>query len=217
MTKMSYGAEGDLYDFLWLDPDKSVYVLQNKEFAKEKTNYIDLAYLSGLSSGFQDTRGASLNIGRFFTEEWGAEFIYNIYNNKNNDSYDNVRRVNGAVPFMRKLDQSYGLAAIWSPFYGKINTFNKIYYFDLYFGLGVLKLEGNSNSESATNPNSDAFKDEDYVAGLIKVGLKFHLNQRFHLGVEWQSTHYQSYGPIRSQGKSLVSNSDALLKLGILF
>lgn len=210
-------SEGDLYDFLWLDPDKSVYVLQNKEFPKTGTNYVDIGYLSSMSTTFHKSRGINLNVGHYFTEEWGAELIFNKYNSKDNDAYENIKRVNGVVPFSRKFDQSYGAAAIWSPFYGKINTFNKIYYFDVYFGLGVLKLDASSNAETATNPNSDQYKDESYTAGLAKVGFKFHVNKTFHLGLEIQNTYYNAYGPIRSNGKSLESNSDVIFKIGISF
>ncbi len=208
-------AEDDLYDFLWLDPDKSVYVLQNKEFPKSKTQYVDIGYLSSLTPNFHDSRGANINIGHFFNEELGAEIIYNVYNNKNNASYDNVKRINGTVPFARKIDQSYGAAAIWSPFYGKINTFNKIYYFDFYFGLGVLKMNASSNATTATNVNADVFSDENYTAGLVKAGLKFHVNKRFHFVLEFQNIYYRAYGPIQANGKSLESNSDVILKMGI--
>jgi len=31
-SSIVFGSEDSLYDFLWLDKDKSVYVLQNKQF-----------------------------------------------------------------------------------------------------------------------------------------------------------------------------------------
>ena len=50
-------AEKDLYNFLWLDPDKKVYVLQNKVYKREHTVYLDVGYLKALSSKFQNTNG----------------------------------------------------------------------------------------------------------------------------------------------------------------
>ncbi len=41
-TSFSLAGEKDLYDFQWLDPDKSVYVLQNKIYPKNKTFYVDI-------------------------------------------------------------------------------------------------------------------------------------------------------------------------------
>ena len=58
-------GENDLYDFLWLDPDKSVYVLQNKIYAKNKSLYLDMGYINGLSNAFQDTTGAQLKLGYY--------------------------------------------------------------------------------------------------------------------------------------------------------
>jgi len=66
-------AEKDLYDFLWLDPDKKVYVLQNKVHKKEHTVYANLGTGLGLSSTFQDTSLLHGNIGYFITEEWAIE------------------------------------------------------------------------------------------------------------------------------------------------
>ena len=36
LTILAYAGEENVYDFLWLDPDKKVYVLQNREFKKKK-------------------------------------------------------------------------------------------------------------------------------------------------------------------------------------
>ena len=49
-------AEKDLYDFLWLDPDKQVYVLQNKVHKKEHTIYANAGMGLGLSSTFKILR-----------------------------------------------------------------------------------------------------------------------------------------------------------------
>ena len=38
VTKNTHAGEKSLYDFLWLDPDKKVYVLQNKIYKKEHTS-----------------------------------------------------------------------------------------------------------------------------------------------------------------------------------
>jgi len=43
-------SEKDLYDFLWLDPDKSVYVLQNKVYKKKNSFYGSVGFLQGQSS-----------------------------------------------------------------------------------------------------------------------------------------------------------------------
>ena len=67
--------------------------------------------------------------GFFFTEELGVEFLYSKNSGKENDTAQSVRRGpdgSGTIPFRRIIDQYYGAYFLWSPFYAKVNTFNKI-------------------------------------------------------------------------------------------
>src|SRR6476660_9546234 len=84
MTNKVHAGEKSLYDFLWLDPDKKVYVLQNKLYKKEHTAYIDLGYISNFTSKFQDTYGFTGRVGYYVHEEWAFEGFYNGYQNRNN-------------------------------------------------------------------------------------------------------------------------------------
>jgi outer membrane beta-barrel protein len=211
------GAEDDLYDFLWLDQDKKVFVLQNKVYKKDKTFYADFGYLRGLSSDYQNTSGFQIRSGYYFLEEWAVELIFNQYNNSNNDTYNNLGRINGVVPFQRKFERNYGVAGVWTPFYGKINTFNQIIYFDWSFGAGVTKIDAESNAESAANPNSDIYKDESFTGLLTKSNLKFHLSPRWHVNIEMQKTFYKGKGPIASQPASWRTNTDVIFGIGFSF
>src|SRR5665648_1174878 len=62
-NKEIHAGEESLYDFLWLDPDKKVYVLQNKLYKKEHSLYFDVGYLTNYTSKFQDTAGYALKGG----------------------------------------------------------------------------------------------------------------------------------------------------------
>ena len=117
-------GDKDLYDFLWLDPDKSVYVLQNKIYEKNKSIYMDLGLVSSMTSTFQDTVGGQLKLGYYFHEEWAIEANYMQYANSNNTTFESAKIVGGVEPFVRRPLSSTSLFLIWSPFYGKINTFN---------------------------------------------------------------------------------------------
>jgi len=213
----SRSSERDLYDFRWLDQDKKVFVLQNKEYTKDNTFYFDFSYLSNLSSTFQDTKGFQAKTGYYFHEEWAFELTFIDYSNKNNDAYNNLRRVNATIPFQRKMDKSYGGTVIYAPFYGKVNTFNKIYYFDWYFGLGVLGIDAVSNAKSSSNPNSEAFSKEHFTGGLAKTGLKFHANKNWHLNLEIQNTYFKGYGPVPGSSKKLNTNTDIMFGIGFSF
>jgi outer membrane beta-barrel protein len=218
LTKKTYAGEKSLYDFLWLDPDKKVYVLQNKLYKKENSFYVDLGYLSNFTSKFQNTQGFALRSGYYFHEEWGIEGFYNQYTNSNNDDYRNVQLINEAEPFVRRLNSSYGANVIWSPFYGKINTFNQIYYFDWSFGAGIAKVNAESNLKTVTVSNAkNSYAKETYTGAVLKTKVKFHLKENVHLGLEYMNTYYQAPGPKNPSQDKLRTNTDLILSIGFSF
>jgi outer membrane beta-barrel protein len=211
-------GEESLYDFLWLDPDKQVYVLQNKIYEKKNSVYLDIGYMTNITSKFQDTNGFQLKGGYFFTEEFALEFGFQNYKNSDNDDYKNVRLINSAEPFIRRLNSSYGIYAIWSPFYGKINTFNKIYYFDWSFGLGYQRINAESNMENVRNPIADSkFESESYNGLGAKTNIKFHINQHVHLAFEYHNTYYRAAGPKNPNSKKLKTNTDLVFSVGFSY
>lgn len=218
---VSVSAEKDLYDFLWLDPDKKVYVLQNKVHKKEHTVYANLGAGLGLSSTFQDTSLYHGNVGYYLTEEWALEGLYTSYGNKDNEALDNLKRLNGSIPFIRKTKSNYGVIAKWSPFYGKINTFNKIFYFDWSFGLGLGKLETESNAKSVSNPaQANTYTAESYTSVIGKTELTFHASKNIHIGLGLIMNTYKAPGPsINNQaGKDKIRNNlDTILSVGFSF
>jgi outer membrane beta-barrel protein len=218
IPKNTQAGEESLYDFLWLDPDKKVYVLQNKLYKKEKTVYFDLGYISNFTSKFQDTNGLAVKTGYYFHEEWGVELFYHQYSNKNNDDFRNVKFVNSAEPFIRKLDSTYGAALIYSPFYGKVNTFNKIFYFDWSFGAGYAAVNTKSNLKTARVSSAQSkYESESYGGGLLKTKLKFHLTENMHLGLEYMNTYYMAPGPKNPKSDTLRTNTDLIFSVGFSY
>lgn len=221
VSNKTHAGEKSLYDFLWLDPDKKVYVLQNKIYKKEHTFYADLGYLSNFTSTFQKTQGFSGKAGFYVHEEWGIEAYYNGYSNADNENWNNVRNINGADPFVRRLNDTYGAMVIWSPFYGKINTFNRIFYFDWSFGAGVAKINAESNRKTVDDTNLESKYDkESYTGAVWKTNVKFHLKENIHVGVEWMQHHYSAPGPNRNgkEGASKMrTNQDLIISVGFSF
>ena len=218
LCSSTFAGEEDLYDFLWLDPDKSVYVLQNKIYPKDKTFYIDLGYLGlNLTSTFQDTQGAQLKAGYFFKEEWAFEINYLKYTNSDNAALSGVENVAAVTPFVRRPLSSTSIFLIWSPFYGKINTFNKIYYFDWSFGVGTGVYQMESNLKTAELKDENRFDAETYTPLQLKTTLKFHINKSLHLGVEFLNTNIQSNTPSNPNSKSWDLNNDVIFSIGASF
>ena len=214
----AYSEETDLYDFLWLDPDKKVYVLQNKIYPKTKTVYFDIGYLSNDASKFQDTTAGQIRLGYFFNEVLGIEINHAQYGSSNNSTYENVKAVNGLEPFIRRPLTSTSLFVIWSPFYGKINTFNKIFYFDWYFGLGTGTYEMETNLEKVVNPGiASQFESETFTPIQLKSGLKFHINRRLHLGVEYINTNFQAGTAEKPTANDWKQSNDLVFSMGVSF
>jgi outer membrane beta-barrel protein len=217
-SRNTQAGEKSLYDFLWLDPDKKVYVLQNKLFKKEHTFYADVGYLSNFTSKFQDTSGFTGRVGFYIHEEWGVELMMNKYNNANNDEYRNVLSVNNVEPFIRRLNSSYAALAIWSPFYGKINTFNRIFYFDWSFGAGPAKIDAESNLKTVGPANvKTTYKKESYTGAIVKTNVKVHITENVHLGLEYMNTYYTAPGPRNPKSDRLRTNTDVVLSVGFSF
>ncbi|HLE10342.1 MAG: hypothetical protein A2504_04405 [Bdellovibrionales bacterium RIFOXYD12_FULL_39_22] len=213
-----FAEETDLYNFLWLDPDKKVFVLQNKQFKKKYTLYADVGYLSGVSSPFQTVTGLSIKSGFYVIETFAIELFYNSYANADNSALKAVQFVNGAVPFVRRLNSSYGGAIVWSPFYGKINTFNEIFYFDWSFALGYGQIAAESNVLTVVLEDAaNAYAAESYSGVLANTALRFHINTMIHVGLSVLNTFYSAYGPDRSKGKTLNSAMDFMFSVGMSY
>ena len=217
-VQKTHAGEKSLYDFLWLDPDKKVYVLQNKLYRKEHTFYMDVGYLSNFTSKFQDTNGYQIKGGFYVWEEWGIELFYNKYNNSNNDAYSEIQAINQQEPFIRRLNSSYGALIVWAPFYGKINTFNQIFYFDWSFATGLTSIKAESNLKSVTDPLAPAvYNAESYTGAVLKSNLKLHLRKNIHLGLEYMNTYYRAAGAKAPTTKKLRTNTDVIMSVGFSF
>lgn len=218
LSSKTQAGEKSLYDFLWLDPDKKVYVLQNKIYKKEHTVYADIGYLMNFTSKFQNTQGFQAKTGFYLHEEWAVELAYQQYSNGNNDEFRNIRLINQIEPFIRRINSSYGANVIWSPFYGKINTFNQIIYFDWSFGAGLSKISAESNLKTATKNNVvNKYSKETYNGAVLKTGVKFHLKENIHIGVEYMNTYYNAPGPQNPKSDKLRTNTDVILSVGFSF
>jgi outer membrane beta-barrel protein len=214
-------TEKDLYDFLWLDPDKKVFVLQNKVHKKENSIYANIGFGSGLSSNFQNTSLLHLNAGYSLSETLAIEGLYTSYSNSDNDAFTNLKRINGVVPFIRNTKSGYGIMAKWSPFYGKINTFNQIFYFDWSFGAGIGKLNTESNATTAAiTSQANTYAKESYTSIISKTELMLHLNKYFHINAGLLFNTYRAPGPTINgvaPNDSLRNNMDVIVGIGFSY
>ena len=215
---IAYAGEEDLYDFLWLDPDKKVFVLQNKVHPKKNKFFVDAGYVYSLTSKYQSTTGAKIKASYFFNENFGIELGYTTYANENNSAYENLKVINGTVPFIRRSLSNTTISAIWSPFYGKINTFNHIYYFDWSFGIGTGSFITESNLKTVLDPSQkDRYEAEHYTPLILTTKFRFHINDKINLGIEFTNINFEASSPKRTNTKEWEMNNDISVSLGVSF
>ena len=217
-----FASEKDIYEFSWLDPDKEVFVLQNRKYRKAERLHVNLGGGITTSGAFVDATTIQGRVGYFITEDYGLEIIYAKNSGKENNTAKGVRTSGGGgtgtTPFRRIVQSYMGGMFLWSPFYSKINTFNKIIYMDWIFGVGYAQLEEKNNKRRFTDGQiSEGIETLEKHTGIIwQAGMKFYLSESFSLRTDLTAVHY-SADNIATSGSSYKSNYDATLSLGYTF
>lgn len=188
-------SESSIYDFSWLDQDKEVYVLQNRKFRKVKDFYVGIAIEKNANQAFVNSLGGTGILGFFFTENFGFEFVYNKQNGKENDTFRNVKKGGATTPFYRKVDSYSGALLMWSPFYSKINTFNKIFYYDWLFGAGLAQVKTLTNENDFLTTTDSSLTTENGMGYIWTTGLRFFVNDTVSLRLDFRGLHTNTKRP----------------------
>ena len=216
-----FASEKDIYEFSWLDPDKEVFVLQNRKFRKANHLYVNAGGGITTSGAFVSSTAIQGRVGYFFSEDFGFEGIYSKNSGKENDTAKGVRssgpQGTGTTPFRRIVDNYAGAMILWSPFYSKINTFNSIVYMDWIFGLGYAQLKEKNNKlafQSAALASTETLESH---SGIIwELGLKFYLSESLSIRTDLTAVHYNTQN-ISTPGSAYTSNFDATASIGYSF
>lgn len=214
-----FASEKDIYQFSWLDPDKEVFVLQNRKFRKAGHLHVNLGGGLTTSGAFVDSTALQGRLGYFLNEDFGFEGIYSKNSGKENATAQGVRSSGGgtgSTPFRRIVDNYMGAMALWSPFYSKINTFNTIVYMDWIFGVGFGQLKETNNKLDIQNGYSSAATSETHSGLIWEAGMMFYLSQNINSRIDLTAFHY-SAANIKTAGSSYKSNFDATVSLGYSF
>ncbi len=219
---VAFAGEKDVYEFSWLDPDKEVYVLQNRKYRKAGMFHANLGYGMTTSGAFVDSNAAQGRFGYFMSEDWGFEGLYSSNSGKENETARSVKATAGSTtgqtPFRRIVQNYYGAMILWSPFYTKINTFNKIAYMDWIFGLGYGQLtEKNNQKRFNVGSLDDDIETSEKHSGVIwTAAMKFYVTEAFSIRGDFTGVSYSATEP-KLNKKSWVNHYDATLSLGLAF
>lgn len=190
LTSFVWASEDSVYDFSWLDKDKEIYVLQNRKFRKAKSIYLGGTLGRSLSGAFNDRLTGSLYGGFFFSEDFGLELSFSKSSNSTNATHDAVKKA-GTVAFYRQIDTSINAHFVWAPFYSKINTFNKIIYYDWLFGVGgsMISTQDNRKEFNKNSIDKDTLTEESSIAISWFTGFRFYINDSWSTRVDFRGTH----------------------------
>ena len=216
-----HAGEESLYDFSWLDPDKEVFVLQNRKFRKANKIHLSGGFGMTTSGPFVDAVSFQGRLSVFMHEEWGIEGIYAINSGDQNDTYESVVNPGGtgSTPFRRIVQNYAGAMFIWSPFYAKINTFNSIVYLDWMFGLGLASLSEENNTRSFLTNGVDRVSTSGSHTGLLwQTTFNVYLSQLTSFRIDLTVVHYQARKPSNTVSENeLYYNFDLTASLGVRF
>ncbi|MEK6704889.1 MAG: hypothetical protein AABZ06_03800, partial [Bdellovibrionota bacterium] len=128
-AESSAGDLGGEYNFTWLDPDKKIYVLQNRRYTKANKLFVSAMVGPGFSNPYRSSYNLDPRIAYYFSEALGFEAFYGLTSNSGNNTFDALQRASpNTWPLVREIRSQYGLLVHWVPWYAKINVFNKILY-----------------------------------------------------------------------------------------
>jgi outer membrane beta-barrel protein len=181
----------DEYDFSWLDPEKKIYVVENRKFTKAGHLELSTSVGVGLSEAYRTQRQWITRATFYINEHWGISgFYFNNYNSPN-ANYQEVETLSQLVPSVRDTNSYYGGSVVWIPFYGKINLFNQIFYIDWDFELGI----GMANTQ--IDINQKAYSAPNIVTGSYTgfhwgSGWKFIIDRNWAARFDFLSTHFSA-------------------------
>jgi outer membrane beta-barrel protein len=222
ISKPIIAGESSVYGFSWLDPDKEVYVLQNRKYRKAGRFHVNVGYGITTSGAFVDSNTIQARVGYFLTEDWGFEGFYAKNSGDENETAASVRNSGtsgaGSKPFRRIVDDYMGGFLVWSPFYAKVNTFNKIVYVDWLVGIGYGTLKETNNRQEFENVFNPVEKQESHSAIAWETALKFYISEMFNIRLDLTTLHYQAKtAKTGATDESWYTNYDLSLSLGLNF
>lgn len=185
-------AEED-YNFSWLDPDKKVYVLQNRRYRKAMRPYIVANGGMNLSNPFRDSYLGGGRAGFWINEQFGVEGLMAFASNSENSTMTAIRSQTTVLPYVREIRSYYAGMVNWAPFYAKLNFFNYVLYFDwmIHAGLGQVNTANDRNRVSTA---ASSYTNENHLGIFFGTGINFFLSKHFSIRLDLQGVNFGATG-----------------------
>ena len=206
----------DEYNFSWLDPEKKVYVLQNRKYRKAGHAGIFLGGAMNLSGPFKTHYMGVPRLGYWFTENMGVELFYALGSNQDTSTLASLRKVSAsALPFVREVRSYFGAVFSWVPWYAKLNFFNKILYLDwaLNAGVGRVNTAFDQNNRATSAPN---YLNESFTGLFLGTSQNYFVSRNWSVRLDLISYMYNAKGA-DNESTNTYKNFDFGVGVGYLF
>ncbi len=217
LARAEDSPDKDEYDFSWLDPDKKIYVVQNRKFVNGQR--AELSVGAGFGLG-QPYRSASVLVPRFsyyFNENFGISAVAALASNSPNSNYNTLRSVTSVIPSIRDVKSFVGGSVLYLPFYAKFNMFNQIVYMDWDFELGVDSVTSEIDLNYSSTGNSNVYA-ASYTGFHWGTGMKFFISRYFAVRLDFMSVMYSAPGATNGVlNANSDSNTSNYLTLGLSY
>ncbi|RYZ68969.1 MAG: outer membrane beta-barrel domain-containing protein, partial [Proteobacteria bacterium] len=185
------------YSFNWLDPDKKIYVLQNRKFTKAHKLLLTLNGGIADTSPYRSSYSIDPRLAYYFTEAWGVEVFYAAFSNSSNSTNDALIRTNANIrPNIYELKSQVGGLLHWAPWYAKINVFNSVLYFDWSIAGGIGSITGDvyGSSSGSNSGSSSSTKNgtASYTTYILNTGPQFHVSEHFVVRFDYTNSWYKA-------------------------
>lgn len=202
------------YSFRWLDPDKKIYVLQNRKYTKAFRPQLSVMGGLGFSNAYRNTYNIDPRLTFYFTEMFGIEAFYAFTFNQQNAAFQALVNTGSSVlPVVREINSAMGGMLHFTPWYAKINVFNAILYFDWYFAAGAGMITSNAINPSTNGTGGTT--PQNLFAIYAATGHYYNISKYFLVRVDFKGTFYNA--PIfgTTGTNAFFSNYDIGLGLGL--
>lgn len=209
--------QGKKFEFEWLNDNEEIYVIQDKEFPKSRRFNFELFYIDSENQPYFTTTGFGLSLTYYFNENWGMDITYKSYSSAKSNDLISLIEDRSTKPLVRKVDSLMLVNVDWLPFYGKVNLFNSIFYFDWGWGAGIGKASLFSNEKTFTQSNVPlTLVESNPMAYSLKTYFKFYAFENVNFGLQYDLTFFEAV--INSKGaKEIVNINDIMFTVGYMF
>ncbi|MBU6376021.1 MAG: outer membrane beta-barrel domain-containing protein [Bdellovibrionales bacterium] len=203
-------AETEPYSFSWLDPEKKIYVLQNRKYTKANRVLISALGGIGWSNPYRNVWSVEPRLAFFLSESFGFEVFYSKLTNSPNTTFKALEASTAgtSLPLLREIRGQMGGLIHWVPWYAKINVFNTILYFDWGFEFGAGQLQAKKLTKPSSATPTDPFTEttENLTALYAGTSQQFFLSQNWSVRLDVLGAFYQASYKRDSEEKAWFSN-----------